>query len=255
MHMRKKKWARPELAACAYYAAEPKALKGHWREQFKREQPLHLELGCGKGVSTALMAHDNPQINYIAVDISPDVLGVARRNVELAYGEEPVENILLTRQDIEHIDWTIAPEDRIERIYIHFCNPWTMRPKHHKRRLTHPRQLMQYRQFLVEGGEIWFKTDDAQLFHDSLTYFEVCGFECTYLTENLHASGFAPNYVSEHERMYTAQGIPIRFGIFRRKPGEVGIDPVTWRVWDRVDEARVSEENAAKTGEQADSAE
>lgn len=231
MHMRKKKWARPELSACPYYIAEPAALKGQWQTKFVRRQPLHLELGCGKGVSTAQMAHANPGVNYIAVDISPDVLGCTRRNLEAAYGEDPVDNILITRQDIERISTVFDAQDCIERVIISFCNPWTMRPKHHKRRLTHPRQLMQYRAFMPAGGEIWFKTDDDQLFHESLKYFEVCGFEQVYLTGDLHASGFEPNYVSEHERMYAAQGVPIKFGIFRRTGDEIDMDPVRWRVW------------------------
>lgn len=244
MHMRKKKWARPELSACPYYIPEPKALRGAWRGRFAKEGPLHLELGCGKGVSTSQMAHENPGINYIAVDISPDVLGCTRRNLEKAYGGDPVDNILITRQDIERIDTVFAPEDNVERVIISFCNPWTMRPKHHKRRLTHPRQLMQYRAFMAEGGEIWFKTDDAQLFHDSLKYFEVCGFDAVYLTDDLHASGFAPNYVSEHEQMYTAQGIPIRFGIFRKSAQKVTMDPVRWRVWGMAGEDAPEDDTA-----------
>lgn len=232
MHMRKKKWARPELAACPYYIEDPAQLRGAWAARFVKKQPLHLELGCGKGVSTAQMAHENPGVNYIAIDISPDVLGVARRNLEQAYGEAPVENLLLTRCDIEHIDHFLAPEDRIERIYINFCNPWTMRPKHHKRRLTHTRQLMHYRAFLAENAEIWFKTDSPELFHDSEKYFAACNFDTIYLTHDLHADGFSPNYISEHEQRYTAQGIPIHFAIYRKRAQEPEFDPVAWRVWD-----------------------
>lgn len=235
MHMRKKKWSRPELAASPYFVAEPAKARGHWADLFPKQQPLHLELGCGKGVSTAAMAYDNRGVNYIAMDISPDVLGVARRNLAQTYGDETPDNILLTRCDIEQICGFISQEDRIERVYINFCNPWSMRPKHHKRRLTHPRQVMQYREFLTEAGEIWFKTDDAPLFRDSLRYFEACGFDCTYCTDDLHASGFAPNYVSEHERMYTEQGLPIHFGIFRRRPGEVELDTLVWRMWSAED--------------------
>lgn len=243
MHMRKKKWARPELAACPYYVAEPAALRGTWSEHFVRRQPFHVELGCGKGVSTARMAQDNPGVNYLAVDISPDVLGCTRRNIEQAYGDAPVDNILITRHDIEHINWVLAPEDRVERVIISFCNPWTMRPKHHKRRLTHPRQLMQYRAVMPEDGEIWFKTDDAQLFHDSLGYFAACGFETVYVTEDLHQSGFSPNYVSEHEMKYMAEGVPIRFGIFRRGSAEVTFDPVKWRVWGMLEDDDAEEES------------
>ena len=226
MHMRTKKWAKPELAVCPYYTDEPEALRGNWRERFAKDRPLYLELGCGKGVSTSAMVYDNREINFIAVDITCNVLGDARRNIAKLYGDEPVDNVMLARYDIAFIEKMLAPEDRIERIYINFCNPWTKRPKYAKRRLTHPRQLMQYREFLVDGGEIFFKTDDTALFEDSLPYFAACGFELRYRTDDLHASGFAPNYVSEHEKMFSEQGVPIKFVIVRKTPGKVDIDPV-----------------------------
>lgn len=82
MRMRKKDWARPELAACSYYTDQPETLKGHWQEHFARKQPLHLDLGCGKCTFLAELAFRHPEINYIGIDQSPDVLGVARRNIE-----------------------------------------------------------------------------------------------------------------------------------------------------------------------------
>ena len=228
MHMRTKKWAKPELAVCPYFTDEAETLRGHWHERFPKDQPLYLELGCGKGVSTAAMVYDNRDKNFVAMDITCNVLGDTRRNIARTYGEEPVDNVIIARYDIEYIRNVFAPEDRIERIYINFCNPWTKRPKYAKRRLTHPRQLMQYRDFLVDGGEIWFKTDDTPLFTESLPYFEACGFDMRYLTSDLHAAGFAPNYVSEHEQKFTALGVPIKFVIMRKKPGPVELDPVRW---------------------------
>ena len=66
MHMRTKKWARPELAACPFYEPEGEQRKGHWREAFSHpDHPLQLEMGCGKGVSTAKMAAANPDINSV----------------------------------------------------------------------------------------------------------------------------------------------------------------------------------------------
>ena len=115
------------------------------------------------------MVYDNRDVNFIAIDITCNVLGDTRRNIEKAYAGEPVKNVIIARHNIEDIRYIFAPEDRVERIYINFCNPWTKRPKYAKRRLTHPRQLMQYRDFLVDGGEIWFKTDDMPLFTESFT--------------------------------------------------------------------------------------
>lgn len=243
MHMRKKEWARKLLFSSPYYIDKPAEVRGRWAQQFPEEaQPLHVELGCGKGVATAKMAHANPLVNYLAIDIGPDVLGSTCKNLNAEYGADPIDNIRLTKLDIGYIDQYVAPEDRVERIYINFPNPWTMRAKQHKRRLTHPRQLMHYRTFLVDGGEIRFKTDDVQLWQASLVYFKACGFEADYLTDDLHADGFQPNYVSEHEMMYSEKGIPIHFGIFRKLPGNVEIDPVRWRIWDGEDGENAQEE-------------
>ena len=250
MHMRTKKWAKPELAVCPYFTDEAETLRGHWHERFAKDQPLYLELGCGKGVSTAAIVYDNRDKNFVAMDITCNVLGDTRRNIARTYGEEPVDNVVIARYDIEYIRNVFAPEDRIERIYINFCNPWTKRPKYAKRRLTHPRQLMQYRDFLVDGGEIWFKTDDTPLFTESLPYFVACGFDMRYLTSDLHAAGFAPNYVSEHEQKFTALGVPIKFVIMRKKPGPVELNPVRWVMpgaFARLREGAREEENTEET--------
>lgn len=218
MHMRTKKWAKPELSACPYYADEPVSYKGIWRTKFPVDQPLYVELGCGKGVSTAQMVHDQQDRNFIAVDITSNVLGDARRNVERLYDGAPVRNVILSRFDISRFDEYFGPGDRIERIYINFCNPWTKRPKYAKRRLTHTRQLMQYRHALAPAGEIWFKTDDDTLFDESLPCFEESGFETVTLIRDLAVSDFTPNYISEHEQMYRDLGVPIKFLIARMHP-------------------------------------
>ena len=136
----------------------------------------------------------------------------------------------LLMADICFVDKLFAKEDAPERIYIHFCNPWTEHLRHEKRRLTHPRQLMQYRKFLKENGEIWFKTDDDVLFDDSLIYFEMCGFEPVTLGRDLHRDGFGPNWVSEHEEKYMAQGVPIKYGVFRMKPEVQDFDPTRFHL-------------------------
>ena len=218
MHMRRKPWARPELEACPYYRQDPRELKGRWAGQFPQAQPLHVELGCGKGVSTARMVFENRDVNFVAIDLVRDVLGYARRNIEAAFAGAPVENAIVAALNIECISQYFDAADAVERIYISFCNPWTQKKKHEKRRLTHPRQLRQYRAFLKDGGEIWFKTDDDTLFDATLPYLQTCGYRVRHLTRDLHASGFAPNYESEHELMYAAQGVPIKFLIAVKEP-------------------------------------
>ncbi len=213
MRMRKKAWARPELAACPYFIKEPEALKGQWKCRFAKKQPLHLELGCGKGVFLAELAARHPEINYIGIDLSPDVLGVARRNIEARYAEENrrVENIALTAYDIERILQIMNAEDEIARVYINFCNPWP-KMRHHKKRLTHTNQLEAYKTFLQDGAELCFKTDDSGLYQSTLRYLRESGFEILQHTANLYENGVPPadNITTEHELRFTAQGIPIK---------------------------------------------
>lgn len=219
MRIRKKPWAEPELAACDFYIKNPVEIRGKWNEVFEKSQPLHLELGCGKGSFVAQAALAEPGVNFIAVDIKSDMLGVGRRNIVKLYqqaGKKPedVKNIALVAWNVEQIEKIISPEDKIERIYINFCNPWP-RGKHKKRRLTFPLKLMKYREFLTENGEIRFKTDDDELFEESLEYFQQCGFKIVYITRDLHSSDFSDiygeNFMTEHERMFSEEGIKIKY--------------------------------------------
>ena len=213
MRIRYKKWARPELEASKFYRDEPEKLKGKWKKEFENvENPIHLELGCGKGQFIANLAVQNQNINYIAIDLIDAMLGLAKRNVESIYRENNIEpkNILLTRFDIERILLILDKQDEIERIYINFCNPWP-KGKHRKKRLTHTRQLDKYKEFLCDNGEIYFKTDDDDLFNSSLNYFEESGFKIIKKTYDLHKEPiFENNIETEHEKMFSEQGIKIK---------------------------------------------
>ncbi len=219
MRIRFKKWARPELEASKFYIDNPEELKGKWKEKFANNNPIHLELGCGKGQFISKLAVGNQNVNYIAIDLVDAMLGLAKRNVEKEYNERNIEpnNILLTRFDIERIGLILDKKDNIERIYINFCNPWP-KGKHRKKRLTHSRQLEKYKEFLKENGEIFFKTDDDDLFNSSLIYFEESGFEIMKKTYDLHSDGiFEKNIETEHEKMFSEQGIKIKALIAKRK--------------------------------------
>lgn len=213
MHIRPKPWARPELLACGFFIPEATELRGHWQDAFERRAPLHLELGCGKGTFIAALGRRHPEVNYLAVDMIDAVLGLSKRNVEQAYAPGAVDNVRLTAWDIARIGEMLSPEDAVERIYINFCNPWPKR-RYQKKRLTHSRQLEQYKKIMVPGAQIHFKTDDDPLSEASLQYFEYSGFRVTTLIRDLHASDEYPgNIVTEHERMFADQGIKIKLAI------------------------------------------
>lgn len=219
MRIRFKKWARPELEASAFYVDNPQDYKGKWKTAFKNNSnPIQMELGCGKGTFIAQLASKNLDINYIAIDMVDAMLGLAKRNIEKVYNEneKEIENIYLTRHDIERIPLILDKQDKVERIYINFCNPWP-RGKHHKKRLTHTRQLEKYKEILVDNGEIYFKTDDDGLFNDSLIYFKESGFEIIKSTFDLQTeNSFWENIQTEHEKMFMEQGIKIKALIARK---------------------------------------
>ncbi len=212
MRIRFKPWARPELETSKFYVDDPEKYKGKWKELFKNNSPIHLELGCGKGQFISQLAVSNENINYIAIDLVDAMLGLAKRNIETEYQKQnkQIKNIYITRYDIERILNILDKDDEVERIYINFCNPWP-RGKHRKKRLTHTRQLEKYKEFLKKGGEIYFKTDDDGLFNDTIKYIEDCGFEIidkTYDLEN--TPDFWDNILTEHEKMFMEQGIKIK---------------------------------------------
>ena len=213
MRIRFKPWARPELEASKFYRDNPEELKDKWIQEFKnKENPIHLELGCGKGNFISQLAVQNPNTNYIAIDLVDAMLGLAKRKVEETYMEanKEVDNVLLTRFDIERIMLILGKQDKIKRIYINFCNPWP-KGQHRKKRLTHTRQLEKYKTFLADGGEIYFKTDDDELFQGSLGYFEETGFEIVAKTYDLHSEPIWENNIeTEHEKMFSEQGIKIK---------------------------------------------
>ena len=212
MRIRKKKWAEPELNECRYYIGDPEAYRGRWSEFFGNDKPIELEIGCGKCTFIAEKARQNPGVNYIAVDIKNDMLGVGRRNIEKLFSEtgKSPDNIALVRYNVEQLDKIIAPEDWIAVMYINFCNPWP-RLKHNKRRLTYPKKLRMYRGFLTKDGVIYFKTDDDELFEDSVGYFEEAEYNIRYITRDLHNSDITGNIVTEHEKMFSDEGVPIKY--------------------------------------------
>lgn len=211
MRIRRKKWAKEELENAKFYIDNPDSNKDVWKETFEnKNNPIHIELGCGKGSFIAKLASRHREINYIAIDMIEAMLGLSKRNIEEAYNFKNPENLWLIRANIEQISNIFGKEDRIDRIYINFCNPWP-RAKHKKRRLTHPRQLEQYKAFLKPGGEIYFKTDDEELFADSIDYFKDCGFKIIKKTFDLHQDQiFQENIETEHEKMFSEDGIKIK---------------------------------------------
>lgn len=213
MRIRYNPEARPELSAWENYINEPEQLRGHWAEQFARRQPMELELGCGKGGFIAPLVAAHPEKNYIALDLKSEMLVLAKRKVEEACtaAHRPIDNFLMTSVDIERIFLIMDERDRFDTIYINFCPPCA-KARLQKHRLTHSRQLERYRVLLAEGGRLCFKTDDDELFETTLEYLAESRYQVDYITRDLHSEG-APLSLpqTEHEQMFSSEGIPIKF--------------------------------------------
>lgn len=204
MRLRKNWGARPLLESSDIFINKPAELKGKWNEEFGNNNPIHLELGCGRGKYLRENALLHPNINYVAVDLKDEVLINTLRNVQ----EGEVENARLVALNISFIA-DLFEKDEIEKIYINFCNPWP-KDRHNKRRLTHPKFLTEYKKFLKTGSQIWFKTDDKDLFDDSQEYFKENGFRIDFLTYDLHNSEVKDeNIMTEYETKFTNLGMNI----------------------------------------------
>lgn len=214
MRIRKKKWAPAELSSALFYEELPERHRGHWAEAFKNpEKPFWVELGCGKGVSTAKLAASSPQINILAIDIKSDVLAVAKRNVDAEYCEAGrfADNIFLAAYDIESLEKILSPSDKISRLLINFCNPQP-KARSNKHRLTHTRQLNKYKEFLTPDSVIAFKTDDDGLYCDTRDeYLQAAGFEIKEAIWDLPQNHPESLFLSEHEKKFRDLGLPIHY--------------------------------------------
>ncbi|MHC6180543.1 tRNA (guanosine(46)-N7)-methyltransferase TrmB [Clostridium sp. JNZ X4-2] len=205
MRLRKKWWARPKMEASSFVITEPEKYKGRWNEEFKNNNKIYLELGCGRGKFLCTQAMNNMDINYIGIDLKDEVLIYALKKAE----ESEIENVRILPMNISQIE-KVFYKGEIGRIYINFCNPWPKR-RQKKRRLTHTVFLNMYKNFLKPGSEIWFKTDDRGLFEESQEYFPKSGYKIEYLTYDLHSSNFDENAATEYEEKFTALGMKIMF--------------------------------------------
>lgn len=205
MRLRKKWWARPEMEASHLVITKPEEYKGKWRDEFKNNNPIYLELGCGRGQFICEWSKGNADKNFVAVDLKDEVLIYTLHKVQ----EAEVENVRIIPLNIAFIE-NVFDKDEISQIFINFCNPWP-KERHNKRRLTYTKFLETYKNFLKVDGQIWFKTDDKDLFEASIEYFKTSGFEIEFLTYDLHASEFDKNVVTEYEGKFTALGMKTMF--------------------------------------------
>ena len=183
-----------------YVILNPEACKGKWSKIFANDNPIHVEVGSGKGNFVVGMAAQHPDINYIGIDIQLSVLSYALDKV-LASG---LPNIKLLRVDGSSLTNYFA-DSEIDRIYLNFSDPWPKK-RHEKRRLTYKTFLETFQQILPKNGEIHFKTDNRGLFEYSLASFSQYGMTLQQVWLDLHASDFEGNVMTEYEEKFSNLG-------------------------------------------------
>lgn len=204
MRLRKVKNARERLAVDnnPYYIEDPKVFKGKWKEVFHNDNPIHIEIGCGKGQFMMTLAKRNPDINYVALEKYDSVL---LRALEKAILDD-IPNLKLAVADASIIREYFADKE-VNRIYLNFSDPW---PKNHhkKRRLTHEDFLNQYREILEDDGQIEQKTDNRHLFEFSLESFNHNGWYLEDICLDLHneLEKYPDNITTEFEDKWSKLG-------------------------------------------------
>ena len=204
MRMRKKKNCALRMERCSdIWIKNPEENKGKWKEIFKNNNPIHIEIGCGKGNFVTGMAKLYPDVNFIAIEKVEDVIVMAMEKAV----DAGLTNVLFMDMDAERIE-DFFEFGEIKRIYLNFSDPWK-KNKQAKRRLTHKNFLDRYKKVLREGDYIWFKTDNKNLFEFSLNSFAQENYKLENITLDLHNSGFEGNVVTEYEQRFLDEGAPI----------------------------------------------
>lgn len=201
MRVRKRKGAEDYLENHPQYVIlNPEDAKGKWHLVFGNDNPIHIEVGSGKGAFITGMALQNPNINYIGIDIQVSVLSYALDKVI----ESQAPNVRLLRVDGSSLT-NYFEDGEVALMYLNFSDPWP-KTRHEKRRLTHKTFLETYQQILPEHGEIHFKTDNRGLFEYSLASFSQYGMTLKQVWLDLHASNYESNVMTEYEQKFSEKG-------------------------------------------------
>ena len=205
--MRRKKNLIPRMEhASEYYSNTPNENKSKWSLIFGNSNPIHLEIGCGKGLFINTLARQNPEINYIAMERCANANVIA---AERAMAEGHKNLLFITADAVRVADMF---ENEISRIYINFCDPWPLN-RSVRKRLTHADFLMLYKKVLTENGELCLKTDNDGLFEFSLAETKRLGYMLLEKSFDLHLEDI-PNIKTEYEIKFSEQGIKIKYARF-----------------------------------------
>ena len=205
MRVHKKKHGAERLEACGNIVIKDLKAEGNTSQAlFGNDNPIRIEIGCGKGDFIVGTAAKAPDVNFLAVEKVSDVLVIAAEKVK----NSGLSNVRVCCVDAKELE-EIFPEGSIDRIYLNFSDPWP-KARHEKRRLTYKTFLAIYKKILKKDGAIYFKTDNRGLFDFSLEEFKEFGIRMENLTFDLHNSEYMEgNVMTEYEKRFSSMGVPI----------------------------------------------
>lgn len=214
MRLRNIPGAEEIVSNSEYCIQDPAAHRGNWSEMLGNANPIHIEVGMGKGRFIMDLAALHPDINYIGIERYTSVLLRAVQKMQ----ENPLPNVHFLCVDAATLP-EIFGEGEVDRIYLNFSDPWP-KDRHARRRLTSAEFLARYNQFLAEDGRIEFKTDNLDLFTFSLEEVEASEiWKVDASTRDLHNDPVLNegNVMTEYEEKFSSKGNPICKMITSRK--------------------------------------
>ncbi|NBI86230.1 tRNA (guanosine(46)-N7)-methyltransferase TrmB [Lachnospiraceae bacterium] len=205
MRLRNIKGAGEAVANNPYCISSPTSLKGNWHTCFSNNNPIHIEIGMGKGQFIMALADKNPTVNYIGIERYTSVLLRALQKME----QNPPPNLRFLCIDAKTLA-DVFSSGEVGRIYLNFSDPWP-KDRHAKRRLTSHAFLEIYRQIMAPSGQMEFKTDNKNLFTFSLEELPAAGWTVNACTFDLHhdLKMNKGNIMTEYEEKFSGMGNPI----------------------------------------------
>ena len=209
MRLRNIPGAEEEIRKSPWCIEEARPLAGRWNTVFANANPIHLEVGMGKGRFLMEMARLHPEIDYLGMELYDSVLLKAlQRRQKREEAGEAFPNLYFLRMDARLLPEIFAPGE-VGRIYLNFSDPWP-KARHRSRRLPSCQFLARYEKILSPDGRLEFKTDNQELFSFALSEAEASGWRLLYETWDLYGEESPYENVStEYEEKFHAQGNPI----------------------------------------------
>jgi len=187
----------------SYLIINPKEYYGKWKDVFKNNNPIHIEIGTGKGNFIIGKALANPKINFIGIEKVDSIIARCLQKIP-----DDIPNLKVVRMNALELEEVFNKE--IDTIYLNFSDPWPKK-RWHKRRLTSEIFLKKYDSVFKKNNHIIQKTDNKDLFEYSIVSFSQYGYTIKEISLDLHNSEIEGNIMTEYEEKFSKKGNPIYY--------------------------------------------